>query len=92
MELDSYQNRSTTPHRPPLYTGRLDNPPIFPLLAPPKAGGNSMDHSSPGGIQNAKEENFDTQRLCRFYAPSQMESLPKITQTELTYSMEQSTS
>jgi len=29
----------------------------------PKAGGNSMDHSSPGGVQNAKEETFDTQRL-----------------------------
>ena len=53
MELDPYQNRSTTPYRPPLYTGRLDNPPLFPL-PPPKAGGNSMDHSSPGGIQNTK--------------------------------------
>jgi len=34
MELDPYQNRSTTTHRPPLYTGRLDSPPLFPLLAP----------------------------------------------------------
>ena len=81
MELDPHQNRSTTPHRPPLYTGRLDNPPLFPLLAPPKAGGNSMDLRSPGGIQNAKEEKFDTQRLYRLPAPSQMESIPKITQT-----------
>ena len=73
MELDPYQNRSTTQHRPPLYTGRLDNSPRFPLLPhPPKAGGNSMDHSSPGGIQNAKEETFDTQRLYRFPAPSHM--------------------
>jgi hypothetical protein len=34
MELDPHQNRSCTPHRPPLYTGRLENPPLFPLLAP----------------------------------------------------------
>jgi len=40
-----------------------------------------MDHSSPGGIQNAKKETIDTQRLYRLSAPSQMESLPKITQT-----------
>jgi hypothetical protein len=66
MELDSYQNRSSTPYRPPLHNGRLDNSPLFPLLAPPKVGGNSMDHSSPGEIQNAKEETFDTQRLYRF--------------------------
>jgi len=78
--MDPHQNRSTTPHRPPLYTGQLDNPPLFPLLAPPKAGGNSMDHSSPGGIQNAKEETFDTQRLYRFSAPSQMEGLSKTSQ------------
>ena len=32
----------------------------------PKAVGNSMDHSSPGGIQNAKEETFDTQRYIDF--------------------------
>ena len=55
-------------------------PPIS-NFGPPKAWGNSMDHSSPGGIQNAKEETFDTHRLYRFSAPSQMESLPKITQT-----------
>ena len=61
MELDSNQNRSTTPHRPPLYTGRLDNPPIFPLLAPPPmAGGNSKDHSSPGGIQNVQSKRLLT--------------------------------
>ena len=45
LELDPLQNRSTTPYRPPLYTGRLDNPPLFPVLAPPKAGGNIMDLS-----------------------------------------------
>jgi hypothetical protein len=46
-----------------------------------KADGNSLDHRSPGGIQNAKEETFNTQRLYRLSAPSQMEGLPKISQT-----------
>ena len=78
VELDPHQNRSTTLHRPPLYTGRLDNPLLFPLLTPPpKAGGNSMDHSSLGGIQNAKEETIDTQRLYRFSAPSQNQKSPR---------------
>jgi len=81
MEMDPHQNRSTTPHRPPLYTGRLDNPPLFPILVPPEAGGNIMDHSSPVGIQNAKEETYDNQRLYRLSAPSQMEGLTKISQT-----------
>jgi len=40
-----------------------------------------MDHSRSGGIQNAKEEMSDTQRLYRLSAPSQMEGLPKISHT-----------
>ena len=35
--------------------------PYFHFWPPPKAGGNSMYLSSSGGIQNAKENTFDTQ-------------------------------
>ena len=76
MELDKNQDSGNTTHTPQTHTRGVDPTPDFSSLAPPKAGGDNMDHGPPNSIPSPDTATPLSCRLHGFPETSPLERVP----------------
>jgi len=80
MDLDKNQDSGNTTYKPQTHTRGVDSTPDFPLLNPPKAGGDNMDRGLSSTTPSPDTATPLSHRLHELPATSQLESVPPSTQ------------